>query len=176
MRITINGTEKQLTEFFKSLFREEELESIVKLLAEHNLLFREDSSDNDQIYEAIDSTRWDTGFHLLHLLFNGEENDIGRFISYDDLKNLVVGPDYRVHTEREISNRFAGLSKITNRLKSPELFKIRTGKEKRYIMPPEVVSTFEQYFGECLEDEDTMAQYQEELESHNLSMPAVRAS
>jgi hypothetical protein len=162
MKITIEGTQEQLLTFFKALASNGNSTEILTRLAEAGVLTTEAGNDNEAIYQALEDLSWET-IYLAHLIFlRGDEDAKGKFMSCDQLKNIPYTTEGDKMSERSMSARVGGAKKVSKRhkLKNNILdIKLMPGREKRFYLSADVITTFEQY----LEQEN--AHYKAWLES-----------
>lgn len=148
MEITVKGTQEQLLAFFKGLSSNENTSEILTRLAEAGVLSSVKGNDSEAIYQALETLSWET-IYLAHIIFlRGEEDDKGKFMSYDQLKDIPYTSEGDTMSERSMSARVGGAKKVSKRhgLKCYLLdIKLMPGKEKRFYLSADALTTFEQF-------------------------------
>ncbi len=167
MKVTIEGTQGQVATFIKELCSGGNSAEIMARLAEAGVLSSAEGKDNDAIYEVFDDVSWETR-QLAHLiLLRGEEDTKGRFLTFDQLKDIPLNETGKM-TERSMSSRVGGAKKVCKRLGVKEFVldikQIPQG-EKRYYLSAGAISTFEQYMS------DTDEVYREWLDESGYTYP-----
>lgn len=170
MKITISGTQEQVTDFVKALLSKKDASSIFNKMIDEELLETEYEADDPAIYEVFEDIAWPT-FHLAHIIYEHhtlKKIDLGLGMTVEELLDHEIDDDETTLSKRELSSRLGGAKKVTKRLGTPDVFIIRRGKkrgEKRYYLSEEVIPTFEQY----LQDQDE--NYREYLEENDYFYP-----
>ncbi len=163
LNIKVKGKKKQLVDIVQSLIPSENAGKIISDLYNTGSITFEDESGSESfkdekndktIEDVFDVCSWRV-FHLAHIIFthNGGEDDIGRYMSQDDLLKYAIDEKGTTIEKRGLSNRVGGAKKVTKRKKTPDIFIIKAGKQlkgKQYYLTTEGV----QAVGNCLKNWD----------------------
>lgn len=164
MKITVTGTQVELTKFFKAFNVDPQK---FKALVEGGLVEKADVIDDKDIYRVLDGVSWET-IWLAELIL-----EHGMKVKQEDANGVYLTPEqveeFGDLGERAASARVGGAKKVSSRLEvDDEVLSIKIKKgEKRYYISEGAISTFKQFL-EAKDDE-----YRGYLEDNDIADPRV---
>lgn len=110
INLEINGTEKQIRNFFMEFLGEARTKNLMQVLQDTDSIEKEDLSENP-LYEHFDSLSWETVYlaHIVEVKGRIDSSD-NKYLTYDEIVSLTD------LSEKQISARIGGTSKVANNL------------------------------------------------------------
>jgi hypothetical protein len=164
MKITVTGTQMELTKFFKAFNIDPQK---FKALVEGGLVEKADHVDDKEIYKVLQDVSWET-IWLAELIL-----EHGMKVKQEDANGVYLTPEqielFGKLGERAASARVGGSKRVSLRLNvEDDVLSIKMKKgEKRYYLSEAAISTFKQFLDTYDDD------YRGYLEDNDIADPRV---